>query len=163
LDLEELQKRTEGTLHDADSARRYWLGVFVILGLLGTLFGLAEALSELAGQVGGVRTARSFEPLLSGLKSAFAPSIWGVTLTVMALAAAVAGSSGALERWATAQDTAVRVHDRLLNLQEQQREALDVIKTEVSGLATPVRQALENLVRETETARARNSELVQTL
>lgn len=59
------------------------LSIFIVIGLLGTLYGLAVALGTLtAGNLA------NFEPsvvdrLLRRLKTALAPSIWGVFLTVI--------------------------------------------------------------------------------
>lgn len=53
------------------------LNLFVVIGLLGTLFGLAESLPRIQAQ------NRDLTPLLSGLRSAFAPSIWGVAASIV--------------------------------------------------------------------------------
>lgn len=59
------------------------LSVFIVIGLLGTLYGLAVALGTLSAS-----NLLNFEPsvvrtLLGRLKTALAPSIWGVSLTVL--------------------------------------------------------------------------------
>lgn len=53
------------------------LNLFVVIGLLGTLFGLAESLPRIQAQ------DRDLTPLLSGLRSAFAPSIWGIAASIV--------------------------------------------------------------------------------
>ncbi len=54
------------------------LNLFVVVGLLGTLFGLAESLSSLRAE-----DREQFGRLLTGLRSAFAPSIWGVSASIV--------------------------------------------------------------------------------
>lgn len=59
------------------------LSVFIVIGLLGTLYGLAVALGTLSAN-----NLLNFKPsvvrtLLGRLKTALAPSIWGVFLTVI--------------------------------------------------------------------------------
>ncbi len=54
------------------------LNLFVVVGLLGTLFGLAESLSSLRAE-----DREQFGRLLTGLRSAFAPSIWGVSAFIV--------------------------------------------------------------------------------
>lgn len=58
------------------------LSIFIVIGLLGTLYGLAEALATLSAN-----NLLNFEPsivrsLLGRLETALAPSIWGVFFTV---------------------------------------------------------------------------------
>jgi X-X-X-Leu-X-X-Gly heptad repeat protein len=54
------------------------LNLFVVIGLLGTLFGLADSLSALRPE-----NRDQLNSLLSGLRSAFAPSIWGVACSIL--------------------------------------------------------------------------------
>jgi len=59
------------------------LSIFIVIGLLGTLYGLAEALATLSAN-----NLLNFEPsivqsLLGRLETALAPSIWGVFFTVV--------------------------------------------------------------------------------
>ncbi|MBF0518558.1 MAG: MotA/TolQ/ExbB proton channel family protein [Nitrospirae bacterium] len=73
------------------------LGTFIIIGLLGTLFGLADSLSKMNFDFDGHSSIESknsdkaqnmkheLQDFLSKLKSAFAPSIWGVALTIVAM------------------------------------------------------------------------------
>ncbi len=88
LDVRGLIKNTSDELLRSNTLLRSLLSIFIILGLLGTLFGLADTLASLDALLHG--TARlnndvlgqSLQQLLGTLKSAFAPSIWGVSLTV---------------------------------------------------------------------------------
>lgn len=80
LDIGELLRRTEGRLIAGDVARRYVLSLFIIIGLFGTLFGLADALVGLSSAAG---VQKNFALVLSGLRSAFAPSIWGVGVSIV--------------------------------------------------------------------------------
>jgi hypothetical protein len=79
LDVPELTQRTIAVILRDESALRIRLSLFVVLGLLGTLFGLADAVGAFVtpGRVEQVRTQ-----LLSGLKGAFAPSITGVLFSI---------------------------------------------------------------------------------
>lgn len=67
---------------------RSFLSLFIILGLLGTLLGLASTLGHLSTlgpggeQITNESLAEGLKVLLSRLGGAFAPSIWGVSLTV---------------------------------------------------------------------------------
>jgi len=87
LDIGELLKATMSRLFRANSWLRPVLGTFIVLGLLGTLFGLADSLAQLAPlgegshSLSNEQISGGIANLLSQLKSAFAPSIWGVSLT----------------------------------------------------------------------------------
>lgn len=83
LDVAELLRHTEGTLIRGDVARRYLLGVFIIIGLLGTLFGLADSLIALSGNIGATRSQPGLLDVLTGLRSAFAPSVWGIFWSIL--------------------------------------------------------------------------------
>jgi len=89
LDVRGLIKNTNDRLFRAHSLQRALLSVFIILGLLGTLFGLADALALLADalrggtQVDNARLNQGLQTLLGSLKGAFGPSILGVFLTVV--------------------------------------------------------------------------------
>lgn len=67
------------------------LSLFIILGLLGTLWGLASTLSHLSmlgpggQQLTNDSLADGLKVLLSKLGGAFAPSIWGVGLTAIGI------------------------------------------------------------------------------
>jgi hypothetical protein len=111
LDVRALVKNTTDRLFRAHSLHRTLLSVFIILGLLGTLFGLADALALLAdalqggSQVDNERLNQGLQHLLGSLKGAFGPSILGVLLTVVGvvlfalyLRFVAAPLGGALER-----------------------------------------------------------------
>src|SRR5205814_1965510 len=83
LDIAELLRHTEARLLAGDPARRYLLGVFIIIGLLGTLFGLADSMAALSGSVSDLGPRHGLLQVLKGLRSAFAPSIWGIFWSVI--------------------------------------------------------------------------------
>jgi DNA repair exonuclease SbcCD ATPase subunit len=89
LDARALVKNTADRIFRAHGLHRALLSIFIILGLLGTLFGLADALSLLAdalrggSQVDNERLNQGLQHLLGSLKGAFGPSILGVLLTVV--------------------------------------------------------------------------------
>jgi methyl-accepting chemotaxis protein len=88
LDVHQLVRHTSNELFGHNMFLRTLLGSFIVIGLLGTLFGLADSLGGLARVLPDYGSARNegislaLERLLGNLKSAFAPSIWGVGLTV---------------------------------------------------------------------------------
>ncbi|MBC8031143.1 MAG: apolipoprotein A1/A4/E family protein [Pyrinomonadaceae bacterium] len=88
LDARGLIKNTSDALFRINTLHRSLLSIFIILGLLGTLFGLADtmaALDELlrgTSQLNNDTLSLSLQQLLGTLKGAFAPSILGVSLTV---------------------------------------------------------------------------------
>lgn len=81
----EVQQRLSSTSNEIfqDNARlRAILSTFIVIGLLGTLYGLADALATLSAD-----SLLNFDPevvedLLGRLETALAPSIWGVFFTV---------------------------------------------------------------------------------
>jgi biopolymer transport protein ExbB/TolQ len=87
LDVGELIKHTSGNLYRTHALLRSVLAVFIIVGLLGTLFGLSSSLAQLSPlSVGGsvqsaTQLSQGLNHLLVELRSAFAPSIWGVLVT----------------------------------------------------------------------------------
>ncbi|MFA4827831.1 MAG: methyl-accepting chemotaxis protein [Thermodesulfovibrionales bacterium] len=90
LEIGELLNHTKHILFQNNNFLRSILSSFIVLGLLGTLFGLADSLAHLSPVVGsgGFQQTNegisfSLAQLLSHIKSAFAPSIWGVTFTVI--------------------------------------------------------------------------------
>jgi hypothetical protein len=106
LDISPLVKNTSSYLLRASNLFRSALSLFIIIGLLGTLVGLASTLGELS-QISPEeqaistpsnnqntlqptttesiqeRAAKRLKTLLEQLKSAFAPSIWGVSFTIL--------------------------------------------------------------------------------
>ncbi len=76
LDIGELNRRTiEGVLGN-ESALRTFLSTFVIIGLLGTLLGIARAVAVFGGD------EPSAQELLRRLPGAFTPSMWGVSFSI---------------------------------------------------------------------------------
>lgn len=88
LEVGELVKHTTNQLFRGNGLLRSLLALFIILGLLGSLFGLADSLSQLSPVMPGAavysneQLSQNLTQLLSQLKSAFAPSIWGILLTI---------------------------------------------------------------------------------
>jgi len=84
LDIGELLSNTERMISQGDSVRLHFLSIFLIIGLLGTLFGLADsilALLLLLKQDADVGS--NLAALLGSLKGAFAPSISGVLTSIV--------------------------------------------------------------------------------
>jgi hypothetical protein len=89
LEVGELIKNTTNELFSPNSFLKSLMASFIILGLLGTLIGLADSLASLSPVLGKGVVERTSAELTSGLstlfkhlKTAFAPSIWGVLFTV---------------------------------------------------------------------------------
>ena len=88
LDARSLLKNTSDQLFRINTLHRSLLSIFIILGLLGTLFGLADTMSALdellraTSKLDNDTLSLSLQQLLGTLKGAFAPSIMGVSLTV---------------------------------------------------------------------------------
>lgn len=96
LEAGELIRHTLQQLFSLNQVFRATLATFIVFGLLGTLFGLSTSLAGLApiiqNKVGNVTNTNDaiitgLSRLLIELKSAFAPSIWGVALTLAGIAA----------------------------------------------------------------------------
>jgi hypothetical protein len=89
LDIAELNKHTTARLYRTHALLQSLLAIFIIVGLLGTLIGLSSSLAQLSPLTlgGSVQSAtelsQGLNHLLGELKSAFAPSIWGVLLTLI--------------------------------------------------------------------------------
>jgi hypothetical protein len=89
LDASTLVSNTTARIFRLNSLHRSLLSIFIVLGLLGTLFGLADTMSSLDAllrgttQLNNATLSQSLQTLLGTLKSAFAPSIWGVSFTVL--------------------------------------------------------------------------------
>lgn len=86
LNIAELLGYTNGKLFVEQRLLRSILGLFIIIGLLGTLVGLAISMNTLgsfASQLDQAAEVRKgIKSVLFDLRSAFAPSIWGVGLTI---------------------------------------------------------------------------------
>lgn len=84
LDVGELLRHTERSILEREAIRKTRLSIFLILGLLGTLFGLADSIVALLNLMkGNSDAAASMTELLSGLRGAFSPSLSGVMATVL--------------------------------------------------------------------------------
>ena len=85
LDAQALLAHTQNRLFRSHGPLRMVLGVFIVIGLLGTLFGLSESLARLDSQAltSGSTSLGALSPLLESLGSAFAPSLIGVALTAV--------------------------------------------------------------------------------
>ncbi len=89
LNVEALIKTTTSRISSRNTSLRSFISLFIILGLFGTLFGLASSLSELstiladAGQLNDEVLKNGLKTLLGKLGGAFAPSIWGVFFTII--------------------------------------------------------------------------------
>jgi archaellum component FlaC len=91
LEIGELIKHTTSHLFQLNNLLRPLLATFIVIGLLGTLFGLADSLSQLSPLAPGSspqttdQLSKGLTLLLIQLKSAFAPSIWGILFTISGL------------------------------------------------------------------------------
>jgi methyl-accepting chemotaxis protein len=88
FDVRGLIKNTSDELFRLNSLHRSLLSIFIIVGLLGTLFGLADTMASLDSLLHGTTLtndtlSQGLRSLLGTLRGAFAPSIWGVFLTVV--------------------------------------------------------------------------------
>ncbi len=94
LEVGELLRHTSQQLFRWNHFMRAVLATFIVIGLLGTLFGLADSLAELepimensatSGNNTNEAVIGGLANLLGELKSAFAPSIWGVMFTIVGI------------------------------------------------------------------------------
>ena len=94
LEVGELINHTTSNLFRWNSLFRSVLAVFIVLGLLGTLFGLTDSLTELSPALkesavnetsteNSERMTQALSVLMDKIKGAFAPSIWGIIFTVL--------------------------------------------------------------------------------
>ena len=93
LDVGELINHSTSSLLKWNGLLRSVLALFIVLGLLGTLFGLADSLTDLEPALkpesAGATAADNAEEmtdalrkLLGSMKGALAPSIWGIGFTI---------------------------------------------------------------------------------
>lgn len=91
LDIPLLIKNTNDQLNAGSTFLRSVLSLFLILGLLGTLFGLAISLSKFSGalvaegQLTNEILKQNLQDLLMKLGGAFIPSIVGVLITIISV------------------------------------------------------------------------------
>lgn len=84
LDAGQLLSHSLNELFHVNNSLRSVLSTFIIVGLFGTLFGLAESLSRFAlgpQAIGGATPG--LQSLLESIKTAFAPSLVGVLFTII--------------------------------------------------------------------------------
>ena len=94
LEVGELINHTTSNLLKWNTLFRSVLAVFIVIGLLGTLFGLTDSITELtpalnegaanetATDNSGDRMIKVLSNLFDTIKGAFAPSIWGIIFTI---------------------------------------------------------------------------------
>jgi len=84
LDAKSLAQQLTGNYVSGLQRLRSVLSVFIIIGLFGTLWGLAVAVQDLAAPIdAGSGTPVNIDQLIAGLRGAFAPSLWGVLLSII--------------------------------------------------------------------------------
>lgn len=82
-----VQNTIEKIFSGADSVKTF-ISLFLVFGILGTLFGLAISIGSFSGEgfvlnTEANRTASELSKLFGNLRGAFAPSIWGVFSTIV--------------------------------------------------------------------------------
>ncbi len=93
LEVGELINHTTSNLLKWNTLFRSVLAVFIVLGLLGTLFGLTDSITELTPALNegaanettvdnSDRMIKVLSNLFDTIKGAFAPSIWGIIFTI---------------------------------------------------------------------------------
>ena len=96
LEASELINHTTSNLFRWNSLLRSVLAVFIVIGLLGTLFGLTDSLTQLSPALETTTTndtsiedsrkmTQALSVLLNEMKGAFAPSIWGIIFTILGI------------------------------------------------------------------------------
>ena len=84
LESSELINHTTSELFKWNNLFRSMLAVFIVIGLLGTLFGLADSLAGLSpGLENSEKMIDTLRKLLDKMKGALGPSIWGITFTII--------------------------------------------------------------------------------
>lgn len=82
LDQAELTRRTIGVVACGASSLKTSVNVFVVVGLLGTLFGISDSVIAFQG-LSSSQGQEIPDRLFASLQGAFAPSIWGVAVSVV--------------------------------------------------------------------------------
>ena len=96
LEVGELINHTTSNLFRWNNLLRSVLAVFIVIGLLGTLFGLSDSLTQLVAalEAGAIdqtsaenseNMTRALGVLLNKMKGALAPSIWGIFFTILGI------------------------------------------------------------------------------
>ncbi len=94
LEVSELINHTISNLFRFNNLFRSVLAIFIVIGLLGTLFGLTDSLTGLSPALresstnetsteNSERMTQALGDLMDNIKGAFAPSIWGIIFTVL--------------------------------------------------------------------------------
>ena len=94
LEVSELINHTSNNLFRWNGLFRSVLAVFIVIGLLGTLFGLTDSLTDLSSPLkestaietpteNSERITQALGGLMENIKGAFAPSIWGIIFTII--------------------------------------------------------------------------------
>lgn len=84
LEVSELIKHTTDELFRWNNLFRSMLAVFIVIGLFGTLFGLADSLPELAQSLGDTeQMTNALGSLFNKMKGTLAPSIGGIFFTIL--------------------------------------------------------------------------------
>jgi biopolymer transport protein ExbB/TolQ len=169
LDVTGLVNNTASGLVSNNTWLKSTLSLFIIVGLLGTLWGLASSLNQLStmtpdgSQITNETLSLGLNALLSKLGGAFAPSIFGVTFTILGVLLFAlytrAGSIplvAALERqtitlWGPAliqqsPDAAMLMRDNI-KAAEQIGKAAESISTNVDKLVATFNENLPDLVK----------------
>jgi biopolymer transport protein ExbB/TolQ/ABC-type transporter Mla subunit MlaD len=86
LEIGQLLKHTTSVFFRENNLLRSILSAFIVIGLFGTLFGLADSLANMTGlEQGSEGIEKAIKSLMSSLKGAFAPSIWGILFTILGI------------------------------------------------------------------------------
>lgn len=88
LDADLLVKNTVNKVCDSVDIIKSFISVFLVIGILGTLVGLAISIGSFNGDsflinAQATNTAAELSKLFGNLKGAFAPSMWGVGSTIL--------------------------------------------------------------------------------
>ena len=92
LEVQQLLQYTSNRLLADNMWLKNIMSIFIVIGLLGTLIGLSISLVQLMPALGGLSSMQSANLLnqsmidvMNSLKGAFAPSIWGIFLTILSV------------------------------------------------------------------------------
>jgi len=183
LDVQSLIKNTTGIFSGFNQILRSILSLFIVLGLLGTLFGLATSLAHLPASLGSIPNSagnpsitngilsEGFQTMLERLGSAFTPSLTGVLLTVLGVLIITALQSRShtvsllLEK-ETLSDwllylyptTPQHLSNQLKRSEQQLKENFDAAK-KVAEFAVDIRSDAEGLRKEVSETRTKFKDL----
>lgn len=89
IEPELLCRNTVARIFNSANSIKTYISLFLIIGILGTLFGLANSIGSfdgaalLSNNVKAGTGAQELQDLFKNLKGAFAPSMWGVLTTIV--------------------------------------------------------------------------------